>query len=455
MTDASENLKTLLGEPKKAIRSMVLAFFIAMAVVELNQFVDTFWVSGLGAVSSSAVATSSPIYGLMMCAGLGIGVGATATIAFRLGRGDFEEANRLAANSLLLGIICAVVSSVLVLVFARPLILIMGAESIVDECLLYILPFIFLSPLLLCNSILGGILRAEGAARKSTIVQMSAAILNMVIDPILIYGLGLGVFGAGLSTALSAGIALAIGLSWYAKDRMTVKLTRGLFRRDKEMSREVLDVGGPKTVQALISNTTDLIQRVFLIVAGGTNAVMFYNYSWRYIALINLPGRAYENAMVPVCSAAYGQRDLLKMREGFLYTAKWVLIFSAVFAVVLFVFSEPLMSILTYEDSMRELRPQFVWTLQISTLLIPFSALMGIGSSMLQALKKSKVSMYYYFFWGFVKLGMYAVAAYVYHSFEYIIYCMVIVHVFGGLCLMYLAHSEYNKISAIVSNEGS
>ena len=455
MTDASENLKTLLGEPKKAIRSMVLAFFIAMAVVELNQFVDTFWVSGLGAISSSAVATASPIYGLMMCAGLGIGVGATATIAFRLGRGDFEAANKLAANSLLLGILCAVVSSVLVLVFARPLILIMGAESIVDECLLYILPFIFLSPLLLCNSILGGILRAEGAARKSTIVQMSAAILNMVIDPILIYGLGLGVFGAGLSTALSAGIALAIGLSWYAKNRMTVKLTRGSFRRDKEMSREVLDVGGPKTVQALISNTTDLIQRVFLIVAGGTNAVMFYNYSWRYIALINLPGRAYENAMVPVCSAAYGQRDLLKMREGFLYTAKWVLIFSAVFAVVLFVFSEPLISILTYEDSMRELRPQFVWTLQISTLLIPFSALMGIGSSMLQALKKSKVSMYYYFFWGFVKLGMYAVAAYVYHSFEYIIYCMVIVHVFGGLCLMYLAHSEYNKISAIVSNEGS
>jgi len=455
MTDASENLKTLLGEPKKAIRSMVLAFFIAMAVVELNQFVDTFWVSGLGAVSSSAVATSSPIYGLMMCAGLGIGVGATATIAFRLGRGDFEAANKLAANSLLLGILCAVVSSVLVLVFARPLILIMGAESIVDECLLYILPFIFLSPLLLCNSILGGILRAEGAARKSTIVQMSAAILNMVIDPILIYGLGLGVFGAGLSTALSAGIALAIGLSWYAKNRMTVKLTRGSFRRDKEMSREVLDVGGPKTVQALISNTTDLIQRVFLIVAGGTNAVMFYNYSWRYIALINLPGRAYENAMVPVCSAAYGQRDLLKMREGFLYTAKWVLIFSVIFAVVLFVFSEPLISILTYEDSMRELRPQFVWTLQISTLLIPFSALMGIGSSMLQALKKSKVSMYYYFFWGFVKLGMYAVAAYVYHSFEYIIYCMVIVHVFGGLCLMYLAHSEYNKISAIVSNEGS
>ena len=455
MADASENLKTLLGEPKKAIKSMVLAFFIAMAVVEINQFVDTFWVSGLGAVSSSAVATAGPIYGLMMCAGLGIGVGATATIAFRLGKGDFAEANRLAANSLLLGIVCAIASSILVLVFARPLILIMGAESLVDECLLYILPFILLSPFLLCNSILGGILRAEGAARKSTIVQMSAAILNMIIDPILIYGLGLGVLGAGLSTALSAGIALVIGLSWYAKGRMTVKLTRTSFRGDREMSREVMGVGGPKTVQALVSNTTDLIQRVFLIVAGGTNAVMFYNYSWRYIALVNLPGRAYDHAMVPVCAAAYGQKDLAKMREGFLYTAKWVLFFSVIFAAVLFVFSEPLISILTYEDSMRVLRPEFVWTLRVSTLLIPFSALMGICSSMLQALKKSKISMYYYFLWGFVKLAMYAVAAYVYHSFEYIIYCMVIVHVFGGICLMYLAHSEYTKIALSVSNEVS
>ena len=449
----TKDLDSLLGEPKKAIRGMVLAFFIAMAVVEVNQFVDTYWVAGLGTESSSAVATVVPIYGLMMCAGIGIGVGATTTIAYRLGMGDFERASRLAANSLILGVICAVISSVLVFIFARPVIVMMGAEDVLDEGIRYLMPYVLLSPLLLCNSILGGILRAEGAANKSTIVQISAAVFNMIIDPILIYGLDLGVFGAGLSTCISAGLALMIGLYWYMRDRMVIKLNRSSFRWGRDLSSEVLVVGGPKTVQSVISNTTDLLQRIFIIIAGGTNAVILYNYPWRYISLINLPGKAYENAMIPVCSAAYGQKDIEKMRQGYLYTAKMVLLFSVVFAVLMYVFAEQLIAVLTYEESMKALRPDFIWTLRVSSFLVPFSAFMGIGSSILQSLKKSKLSMYYYFFWGFVKIGMYAIAACVFHSFEGIIYCMVAVHVFGGVCLMTMAKIEFDKIKRDVSSE--
>jgi len=129
------------------------------------------------------------------------------------------------------------------------------------------------------------------------------------------------------------------------------------------------------------------------------------------------------------------------------------MVLGLVFAALVFLFSEPLISILTYEDSLKELRPDFVWTLRVSAFLIPFSAMMGIGSSMLQSLKKSKISMNYYFIWGFIKLGLYAIAAYMFHSFEYIIYSMVAVHVFGGVCLMYLAYREYSQIAATYRNE--
>ena len=120
MDNKSKDLEILLGEPKRAIRSMALAFIFAMAVIEINQFVDTFWVSGLGADASSAVATVTPIYGLMMCAGLGIGVGAITSIAFRLGQGEHAKANSLAANSLTLTAGIAAVSSVIVAVTAKP-----------------------------------------------------------------------------------------------------------------------------------------------------------------------------------------------------------------------------------------------------------------------------------------------------------------------------------------------
>lgn len=447
MSSSKESdLELMLGDPKRAIRSMVVAFFLALAIVQINQFVDTFWVSGLGAHASSAVATAIPIYGLIMCAGLGVGTGVTTCISFHLGRGSNEYAGRLAGNSLILGVVFAVIGSVLAAIFAGPIFAIMGASGIEDDCMLYLWPYILLSPFLLCETIVGSALRGEGAAKKATVVQVSAAVFNMIIDPIFIYGLGMGVFGAGLATCVAALLSMLVGLGWYTSGNTVVKLERCSFRADKEAMKDILGIGGPKTVQMLVSNATDVVQRVFLIAAGGTNSVMYYNYAWRYIELVNLPGRSYENAMVPVCSAGYGQKDYRKMREGFRYATKMTLMFSIVFTVFILVFAEPLMALLTYEESMAALRPEFVWTLRVSALLIPFTALMGIGSSMLQTMKRAALSMNFYFVWAFIKLALYAVSAYCFGSFEGIIYSMVAVHVFGGICLMWMGRRQYARI---------
>ncbi|MCQ2079247.1 MAG: oligosaccharide flippase family protein [archaeon] len=436
-------LNTLMGDPRKAILSMVLPFLIAASVVQVNQFVDTFWVSGLGNVAGSAVATIVPVYGLLICAGLGIGVGATTTIAYRLGQRDRERASRLAGQAVLLGIICASAGSVISFILLDPAIDLMGAQSIRAECREYIMPFLLLSPILLTEMILGGTLRGEGAARKSTVMQVSAAVFNMVIDPILIYGLGMGLAGAGLATCVSALLSLMIGATWYLTGGTVLRPAARDFRPHRETMLEVLNIGGPRTGQSLISNMTDLLQRIFIIAAGGTNAVMFYNYTWRYIGLAELPAGAYDTAMVPVCASARGQGDPQRMRAGFRYATRCVIILSTLLAVLLFVFADPLVSILTYEDSMRALAGSFVWTLRASAFLLPFAALMGIGTSMLQALDRSRMSMWYILGWGFLKLARYAVACTV--SFEAIIWCMVAVHVIGGISLTWLAHREFSR----------
>lgn len=444
-----EDLQRMLGEPKAAIKAMILPFFIALAVVEINQFVDTYWVSGLGVNSASAVSTIVPIYGLMTCAGIGVAAGITATAAYRLARGEYEIAGRLVSNSMILGIIFAVISSVLVALFLNPVIDIMGADVVREEAIQYMIPYIVLSPTITLIAILGGTLRAEGAATKSTIIQSVSAILNMIIDPIFIYLMDMGVFGAGLSTVVSSLIAIIIGVYWYVSNRTVIPMNRTTFKVDKEAMKEVLGVGGPKTVQMVISNLTDFLQRIFLIIAGGTVAVMLYNYTWRYIGLVCLPAKSVDMAMLPVCSAAYGVRDLERMKTGFIYSTKLVVGSGIVFAIVLFVFAEPFMSVMTQEESMHEILDMFVWTLRASVFLIPFSAMMGVASSMLQSMKKAKIPMYYYMFWGFVKLGLYALAAYGLFGidpFEGIIYSMVAVHIFGAVCLVYLAYREYSKL---------
>ncbi len=447
MQGLGSDLEKLLGEPKRAIRSMFLAFFIAEAAVLVNQFTDTFWVSGLGTEAGSAVAAVAPLYSMMTAAGIGIALGATVSIACRLGRGEDDAAGGLAGASIFLGLVSSVAVSAIMAVLLRPAIGFMGADDVAGEAEAYMLPFIVLSSALILNSIVGGILRGEGAARRSAAVQLSASVLNMVLDPIFIYALGLGVLGAGLATAVSAAASLSIGLFWLISGWTAARIAaRDIIRPRRDMMKEVIGISGPKTGQQLVSDITDLLQRVFIIMAGGTSAVMLYNYPWRYMGLAHLPGSALEKSMVPVCSAAYGQNDASKMREGYIYTAELSVSAALVLMVLMYVFADPLMSVMTIEESMREMRPDFVKALRISVLVLPFSSMMGLGSSMLQSMKKARIPMDFYLVWGFVKLGLYAVACQ--YSIWAILWCMVAVHIAGGVCLMLIAYAEFRRMRA-------
>lgn len=84
MKQNGKDLETLLGEPKKAIRSLVLALAFSHLVIQLNQFIDTYWTTLLGDMSMAAVSMMSPIYWLITASGIGLGVGAASTVSFRL-----------------------------------------------------------------------------------------------------------------------------------------------------------------------------------------------------------------------------------------------------------------------------------------------------------------------------------------------------------------------------------
>lgn len=453
----SNDLYTLLGEPKKAIRSMFTPFLIAFAIIEINQFVDTFWISGLGTQSAAAISTIIPFYILLMCTGIGISVGSTTSVAFCVGRGEIEDASKLASNALLLGIGMSMVASLALLLILDTAIDVLGVDSIRQNCWDYLLPMILLNAPMTLLTVMGGNLRGEGAARRSTIIQITAALLNMVLDPILIYVLGMGISGAGLATGLSATISLMIGLSWYVRGKTLIRMDRSTLKADKGMMREVLTVGGPRTVNELIGSAMTFIQRIFFVVAGGTAAVTMYNYPWRFISLFMLPGKAFESSLIPVSSATHGQGDTDKMWAAYVYSFKLTAAISIVATVLIFVFAEPLMSIMTYEESMHSLLDKLVWCLELSCIILPFMALRGVGAALLQSMKKAKIPMYFDLFWGSVRMVLYALSAYGLlgvDPFDGIIYIMVIVYSLSGVIINALAVWQFKKLRRIIrSNE--
>ncbi len=446
------DLDVLLGDHKKAIRSMFVPLLVAFAVIELNQFVDTFWISGLGRAASEAISVSVSFYMLLMCAGMGIGIGATSAIAFRLGQDRKDIAGSVASNAIILSLIVGVISAILLFLFLDPALDILGANNIRTECWDYMIPFMLMAPILMAHSVIGGLFRGEGAARKSTIIQMTAALLNIVLDPLFIYILNMGIMGAGVATGLSALIALTIGLRWYIQKKTVVRMDRSNFHYSKEAVREIMNVGVPKTFQDLITSFTVFAQRIFIIVAGGTSAVLIYNYPFRITSLFNLPGKALENSMLPIASAAYGQKDLKKMKDAANYALKLTLIIAAVAMVFIFVFAEPLMSIFTYEESMGAMLPDLTQALRLICISMPFMAMKGIGASILQSMKKAKIPMYFDLFWSILRLILFALSAYGFlgflgfNPFQGIMYIMVSLNVCGGYIVMALAYYELNKL---------
>lgn len=449
-----KDLDILLGDPKRAIRNMFLPLLIAFAVVEVNQFADTFWISGLGKAASEAISVSIAFYGLLMCAGMGISVGATSAIAYNLAKSDVARAGSIASNALILSLLMGAVSSVLLFVFLDGALWILGATHIRTECWDYMISFILMAPIMMAHVVLGGLLRGEGAARKSTTIQVGAALFNIILDPVFIYILDMGIMGAGFATGLSALIALILGLTWYLRGKTVVPINMGNFRFSRESTASITSVGFPKTAQDLINSMTVFVQRIFIIIAGGTSAVMVYNYPFRITALFNLPGRALESSMLPVASAAFAVKDVDKMKAAFGYSMKLTVGSGIAFAVLVYLFAELFMSVFTYEDSMREMLPALTAALQLVSVTIPTMAAKWVGASLLQSMRKAKIPMYFDLFWSILRLFLFALSAYGFlgiDPFQGILYIMTGLNVLGGVIIVSIALVELRKLRNRVS----
>ncbi|AGI47890.1 Na+-driven multidrug efflux pump [Thermoplasmatales archaeon BRNA1] len=442
--DRKSDVDTLLGEPKGAIRALAIPMLFSYLVVQVNLYVDTFWTSGLGSAASSAISTITPLYSIITAIGTSIGVGVTSTIAFRLGKGDFERASKLAGNSLILGVAAGIAVSSVMYVLYDPLVDYMGADDVRELSWDYVLPYFMMSWALITNSIVVALLRSEGAGKKSMVVLVSSAVVNMTLDPLLIYVLGMGLFGAAMATTLSALFTAVLGLCWYLTGRMTIHLDRRSVSPEWGAMREVLSVGAPKAADSIINNAIVLTQRVFIIAVAGTLGVMWFNMPWRYVSLSSVPSEALTAAMIPVAAAGMGQGDASKMSLSMDYVAKLNLVIGVILTVVIFVLADPLMGVFIRDPTMEENREMLVWTLRALAFCIVPSSFTRYFSSTLQAMKSSLKSTKVMIFWAFIKLGM--IAAGSLFSFEWVIIALVASHFISSSCMGYMSYTTRRRI---------
>ncbi|MDR3206006.1 MAG: MATE family efflux transporter [Candidatus Methanoplasma sp.] len=438
---AEKDVETMLGDPRKALVAFSIPIAVALFVQQSNTLVDSFWVTSLGGDAMAAIGLLNPIYAVLVGAGNGLGIGAAAAIARKIGAGNREEASRTASQSITLVLIVSAVTTPFLLIMGEPLLRLIGAGATIDTSMQYAFPLFISTVLVIMSGVMSGILRGEGAIRRSMYIQIMAAAVNLILDPIFIYNLGWGIAGAAWVTSMSMAVSVIMGLYWCMSGKgayLRLKLRDMRFCASR--MRDILSVGGPQSLEFAAMNVFNVGYNLCVIKVGSTDIMGLYTVSWRILYMLMIPAQAMGGAIVSACSAEFGMKRYDMIRNAYAYALKTSVSMLAVLALITGVAAGYISLVFTSGPDMQYLHDDMTLMLRILVILIPFFGPVYVGSALLQALNRSKVALASSVIRNTVLTILFFSAAYVIGTVPSLWWAMVVGEIFGGALMGYWAY---------------
>lgn len=394
MAEETAGTRTILGDQRKGVIALAIPIGVALFFQQLNNIVDSLWVSGLGGDALAALGIVYPIYTILIGIGNGLGIGVSAAIARNIGKGERGMACASAGQGFLITAAVSIVLTPILLITAEPSMGIMGAGDTVGVCLEYAYPIYVSTALVILSGVLSGMLRGEGAAKRSMVIQVAGASINIVLDPIMIYWMDMGVAGAAWATVIAFGASCAIALYWYIRDEgMYVRISRSDLRYDKEVCKGILSVGGPESLELSIMYFFNIYLNFLVIECGGTDAVGIYSIGWKIANFILIVAQAMGGAMVAVCSAEYGMRRFDMISDAYRFTTFRAILFTLALSFVLLLSSGFIADVFTHADGMDYLNEDTRRMFHFFCLFLPIMSMVYTGSALLQAIDRAAGAM--------------------------------------------------------------
>lgn len=272
-------------------------------------------------------------------------------------------------------------------VFAENIFAAMGAGDVVGPLSVSYGQIIALGfPFMFFTNITNAILRGEGDTKRAMYAMVFGSVLNIVLDPIFIFGLDMGIAGAALATSLSIGITCVPIIYWLGIKKDTfVSLNWSDFKFEKDILKDIVRVGIPASVSQLSMSIMLVILNGIIVMVGSTDGVAIYSTGWRIASLAIMPTMGIAAALISVAGATFGEKAYEKTNIVHLYGTKLAVMWELVISVFVFVFASQIAFVFTQSaDSARlfEDLTLFLRIMSLSYVFIPFGMLSG---SMFQA----------------------------------------------------------------------
>lgn len=379
----------------KLIISMSLPIMISMLVQAFYNIVDSMFVAMLNENALAAVSLAFPIQNLMIAVGVGTAVGVNALLARSLGEKNQEKVNKIAENSVFLVVMSYLAFLMIGIFFSGAF---FRSQTDIEEIVAYGTDYMRVC----CCFSLGvfvqlmfeRLLQATGKTIYTMFTQGIGAIVNIILDPIMIFGLfgfpALGVTGAAVATVVGQTVAGVLAVALNYKKNHEVQIQMKGFRPDGTVIGQIYGIGVPSIVMQAIGSVMTYGMNQILLAFSATAATVFGVY-FKLQSFIFMPVLGLNNGVIPILAYNYGARNKDRVMRTMKHTIIYAVCIMTVGLMIFQTVPELLLSMFHASDTMLEIGVPALRTISLSFIF----AAIGIScGGVFQALGKSIYSMY-------------------------------------------------------------
>ena len=313
---------------------------ISMLVTAFYNAADTFFVGKISTDATAAVGLAFSVMAIIQAMGFFCGQGSGNTLSRMLGAGKKQEASEMASTGFALALILGVIFAGVTMCFLEPLVIFLGAttEDLVEQTMQYLQIILLGAPFMMGQFVINNQLRFQGSAMYAMVGLMCGAVLNVGLDPLLIFVFDMGVRGAALATILGQMASFFVLLLGSMRG-VNLRLHIRNVKLNGHNLLQIINGGAPALFrQGLASVATILLNRAAGLY-GGEAAIAGMSVATRTLMILSSALIGFGQGYQPVCAFNYGAQKKDRVREGYFFCVKYGTIFLIIMAILCYAFA--------------------------------------------------------------------------------------------------------------------
>jgi len=392
--DSSHRRALILnGNMYKVILTLALPIMVNNLIQTLYNLVDGVWVSRLGSVQFAAVSFVWPVLFLFVSIGIGLSIAGTSILSQLVGAAKFREANRYATELVAMSFVVGIAFAVSGYFLSPHIVEFMGGKGEMLEYSTIYLRISFLDiPFMFLFFNYNSIMSAQGNTMQPTVLSAASAIINIILDPILIFTFNLGVAGAAYATLISKMILCVLALFMlFIKPRL-IKINFKGFKFDRKILQNLIKVGIPSSIGQSGAALGFMVLNIF-IVSYGTATLAAFGMVNRVTGVIMQPAMGIGAALTSIVGINIGNKTLDRVRDGFKKSVYLTLIMSGVGLAAILIWNYDVVNFFIQSKDDPEVIIQGVEYMKFIAFSMPLMGLFSIFQGVFQGSGHTKYSM--------------------------------------------------------------